>query len=89
MHGVSHAQDDKRTLSRQRQTRLGGVETGTRGLLNLTDAHALLADDGADEDVRNEEAKGIGLGLRGGRLIEWLLVERADDEAECLDACQH
>ena len=66
MYGVSHSQNDERALSRQREALFGGVEAGTRCILDFTDANTLLADDRADEDMWDEETKRVALGLRAG-----------------------
>lgn len=61
---ISHTQDDKRSLGGQRKARIRCVQSSTRGFLDLTDSHTTLTDDGANEDVRNQQAQRVGLGLR-------------------------
>jgi hypothetical protein len=53
MHGVGNTEDDEGTLGGQRKTGIRRVQTGTGGLLDLTDTAATLSDDGADENVGN------------------------------------
>jgi hypothetical protein len=53
VYGVGNTEDDEGTLGGQRKTGIGGVQTGTGGLLDLTDTAATLSDDGADENVGN------------------------------------
>lgn len=88
MHSVSHSQHDEGALGGERQAGLRCIQTGSGGFLDLTNPDTLLADDGTNEDVRDEQTKRVGLGLWGRWLVEWLLVERADDETESLDECQ-
>jgi hypothetical protein len=53
VHGVGNTEDDEGTLGGQRKTGVGSVQTGTGGLLDLTDTATTLSDDGADENVGN------------------------------------
>lgn len=62
---ISNAKDNKRTLRGERKTRIRRVEASARGFLDLTDADTALANDGANEDVRDEKAEGVSLGLWG------------------------
>lgn len=84
VNSVRDTEDDEGAFSREGQARLGGVEARTRCLLNLADSNTALADDGTDEDVGNEKAERVGLGLGSRRLLKGLLVKGADDEAESL-----
>ena len=84
MDSVSNSKDHERTLRGERQARLRSIEARARSLLDLADPHTLLSDDGADQDVGNEQAKWVGLGLWRGRLLERLLVECANDETKGL-----
>ena len=84
MDSVSNSEDHERTLRGERQARFRGVEARARSFLDLADPHTLLSNDGADQDVGNEQAKWVGLGLGRGRLLKRLLVECADDETESL-----
>ena len=51
MHGIGDTKDDQRTLGRQRETGIGGIQARTGGLLDLANTATTLADDGADENV--------------------------------------
>ena len=82
--GVSHSHHDQRALRGLRETRVGRIEAGAGRLLNLLDASTALADDGADEDVRDKEAKRIRLGVLARGLAQGLVVQSADDQAEGL-----
>lgn len=84
VNSISNTENDQRTLRGQRQARIRGIETSSRGLLDFADAHARFANDGADEDVGNKQAEGIRLGLGGRGRVEVLVVEGADDETESL-----
>ena len=44
VNGVSNAKYDQRTLRRQWQTLVGGIQPGARGFLDLANADTLLAD---------------------------------------------
>ena len=81
---IGDAHDDKRTLRRQRQTRVRGIETSTGGFLDLLDAAATLADDRADEDMGDEESQRVRLGMGIGRFSQRLVVKSPDDQAESL-----
>jgi len=71
---VSHTQNDERTFSRQRQARVGCIQASARGFLNLTDSDTSLADDGTDEDVRDEKTEGVSLGLGSRGRFKRLVV---------------
>ena len=58
---ISDTKYNERALCRQRQTRFRGVQTCTGSFLNLANSDTLLSNDGADQDVRNKQAKRIGL----------------------------
>ena len=68
MDGIGYTHHHKGALARKRQARVRGIQARARSLLDLADANASLADDGSDENMRDEEAKRIGLGLRTGGL---------------------
>ena len=61
-----------------------GVQTCTTGILNLLDLRSALADDGAHARVGDHELDRhcTAAGDRG--LVEGLVVDPANDEAECL-----
>ncbi len=61
---IGHAHNHQRPLRGQRQARVRGVETSTRGFLNLLDPGTALANYRADEDVGNQQPKRIGFGVR-------------------------
>jgi hypothetical protein len=82
VYGIGDAQHDERAFSREGKAGLGGIQTCTRSFLNLPNTDALFPYNRADEDVRNEETEGVGLGLGGGGFLEWFLVQSANDEAE-------
>lgn len=87
MNGVSDTKDDEGALGGEWKALLGCVETSAGCFLDLADSHTCFADDGTDEDVRDEETEWVGLGVRVGGCFEGLLVEGSDDEAECFGNC--
>lgn len=56
---VSNTHDNKRALAGHRQTRIRCVQSGSRGLLDFANASTSLTNDGADENVRDEETEGV------------------------------
>lgn len=64
MDGIGNTKNDQRTFGRERKTRPGRVETCPRGLLNLAYSRARFPNDRTNEDVRNEQTKGISFRLR-------------------------
>ena len=51
VHGIGNTKDNQRTLGRERETGIGGIQARTGGLLDLANTATTLADDGADENV--------------------------------------
>lgn len=82
--GIGDTHDNKRAFTRQREACVRSVETSTRRLLNLLDASTTLSYDGANEDMRNQEAEGVGLGVGVGGFLQRLIVEGADDQPKGL-----
>ena len=65
--------------SGQRKSGVGCVETRAGCFLNFTNAHTSFANNRADQDVRDKEAKGIGLRLGRGWALHILVVEGSND----------
>lgn len=84
MHSVCNAHHDERSLRRQGEAGVRGIESGARRLLDLLDATTTLADDGADQDVRHQQAERIRLGMDTGGLCQRLIVQGPNNQAECL-----
>lgn len=82
--GIGDAHDNERAFTRQREACVRSVETSTRRLLNLLDARTTLAYDGSNEDMRNQEAEGVGLGVSVGGFLQRLIVEGSDDQPKGL-----
>jgi hypothetical protein len=61
VNGVCNAEDDERPLTRVRQHSIGGVQFRVGSILNLTDAYTTFADDGPNENVRNEKTHWVRL----------------------------
>lgn len=53
VYGISNTKDDERPFGRQGKASIGSVQTSTGRLLYLANADTGLANDGADEDMRN------------------------------------
>lgn len=84
VNSVSDTKHHERALSGKRQTRLRSIEASSGGLLDFANPHTLLADDRANQNVRDEKTKRVGLGLRCRRLLQRLLVQCANDKAKRL-----
>jgi hypothetical protein len=56
VNSVSNTKDHKGSLSRQRKARVRCIKTGTRGFLDFANANTRFANDGSNQDVRDEEA---------------------------------
>lgn len=53
MHGIGDTENDKGSLGGQGKAGIRGIEACTGSFLDLTNAASTLADDGADENVRD------------------------------------
>jgi hypothetical protein len=84
VHCIGNTKYNEGTLSRKRQGGLGCVQAGARLLLDFPNADARLSNDRSNEDVWDEEAERISLGLFCRRGVERLLIESANDETKCL-----
>lgn len=84
VHSVSNTKDNKRSFGGQGQAGIRGIQPGTGSLLNFADADARLANDGANEDVGDEEAERIGLRLSSRGRIQRFVVESPDDQSKSL-----
>jgi len=71
-------------LGRSRQHRLGRIQTRSRGFLDLLDLGTAFPDDASHARVGDDEfdSNRSGAGNRGD--IERLVVDSADNQAECL-----
>ncbi len=81
---ISHTHHDQRALRGEREARVGRIQAGAGCFLDLLDACASLSNDGADQDVRNEQTKRVGLGILARGLAQRLVVECPDDQTERL-----
>ena len=81
---ISHTHDDQRALRGEREARVGRIQAGAGCFLDLLDASAALSNDGADQDVRNQQTKGVCLGILARGLAQRLVVEGPDDQTERL-----
>lgn len=84
MNSISHTHHHKGAFTRKGQAGIRGIQASARSLLDLTDANTALADDGPDKDMRDEQAKGIGLGLCTGGLGQGLIVQSTDNQTKGL-----
>jgi len=84
VYGICDTKDDEGAFSGEWQTRLRGIEAGTGRFLDFADSDTLLADDRANEDMWDEKAERVRLGLWGRSRFERFLVKSANDETESL-----
>ena len=84
VHSISNTEDNEGTFGRQGKASVRGIQTCARGFLDLANADTTLADNGTDQNVRDKEAKRVGLGLcsRGG--FKRLIVKGTDDKTKGL-----
>lgn len=84
VNGVGNTKNHEGSLGAQRQARVRRIQSSARGLLDLPDSNALLANDGPDEDVRDEESERIGLGVDARGLFQRFLIQGANDQSKGL-----
>lgn len=68
MDSIGNSHHDQRTLGGRRETRVGSVQASTGRFLDLLDPGTAFANDGTNQNVRDEQTEGIGLGVLAGRL---------------------
>jgi hypothetical protein len=61
MNSVSNTHDYERAFAGHGQARIGRVQSGSRRLLNLANTGTSLTNDGADENVGDQETEGVSL----------------------------
>lgn len=71
---VCNTHDNERSLGRERQHGIRGIQASSGSLLNFLDSSTTFADNGANENGRDEESKRISLGLRVRCFCEGLVV---------------
>lgn len=84
VNGIGNAQNDQRAFRRQWQTRLRGIEAGSRSFLNFPNTNPRFADDGPDQDMRYQKTEWIRLRLRCRRRFKRLIVECTNNQTESL-----
>lgn len=81
---IGHAHDNQRAFGRKWQYRVRGIQSSSRGFLNLFDTRATFANDATYENGRHEQSQWVSFRLRVRGLGQRFVVERANDQAEGL-----
>lgn len=62
MDSVCDTHNHERPFARHWETRVGCIQTSTRGFLDLSDASTTLTNDGADQNMRDQKAERVCFG---------------------------
>lgn len=84
MDGICNTHHDKRSLARHGEAGIRSIEPGPGRFLDLSNSSTALTNDGANKNVRDQEAKRIRLGRSGGSFTKRLVVQRTNDQTESL-----
>ena len=85
--GIRHTCDIQDPLGGAGQHSLARMQTSTAGFLDFLDFAALATDNRSHMRVGNNEAERGSTGTRQGRLVEWLVIDAAHQQAKGFANC--